>query len=93
MQVIFIPIENDEHALETYVKREHANWLMLKYGTENETCTRRLKRAYHVTTIPKLIIVQDDGTVLTYRGRKELEEYESGVLQAWKHDVQRRRSK
>lgn len=45
--------------------------------------SRELKYKYHVTTIPHVIVVKKDGTLITNSGKTEIEEIGVNVLVTW----------
>lgn len=44
---------------------------------------RELRYRYTITNIPNIVVVKNDGTVITANGRKEVEDIGVNVLVTW----------
>lgn len=83
-EIVFVSSDKTASDMETYMKRCHGDWLAVPFGCE---LIQELKNRYHVTAIPKLIVVTDDGDVVTAMARKEVTETEPKCFTPWAHAV------
>lgn len=83
-EIVFVSSDKTASDMETYMKQSHGDWLAVPFGNE---MIKQLKSRYHVTAIPKLIVVTDDGDVVTAVGRKEVTEQGPTCFTHWAHAV------
>lgn len=83
-EIVFVSSDKTASDMETYMKRCHGDWLAVPFGCE---LIQELKNRYHVTAIPKLIVVTDDGDVVTAMARKEVTETGPKCFTPWAHAV------
>ena len=83
-EIVFVSSDKTASNMETYMKQSHGDWLAVPFGNE---MIKQLKSRYHVTAIPKLIVVADDGDVVTAMGRKEVTEQGPRCFTQWAHAV------
>ena len=83
-EVVFVSSDKTATDMETYFKQSHGDWLAVPFGSE---MIQELKNRYHVTAIPKLIVVTDDGDVVTAMGRKEVTDSGPKCFTQWAHTV------
>ncbi|XP_075985805.1 nucleoredoxin-like protein 2 [Anticarsia gemmatalis] len=79
IEVINIPTdESKEDMLANY--HQQANWFTLQFG---DTMISLLTYMYGVTSIPHLMALRPDGTVISHNGLADFEEYGKNVLVSW----------
>ena len=83
-EIVFVSSDKTASDMETYFKQCHGDWLAVPFGNE---MVQELKNRYHVTAIPKLIVVTDDGDVVTAMGRKEVMDSGPKCFTQWAHAV------
>lgn len=83
-EIVFIPSDKTADDMDQYMKQCHGDWLAVPFGHE---LIKELKKRYHITAIPKVIVVTDDGEVVTSLGRKEVVENGPECYQQWAHAV------
>ena len=83
-EIVFVSSDKTAIDMEMYMKKCHGDWFAVPFGNE---MIKELKNRYHVTAIPKLIIVTDDGDVVTAMGRKEVAEQGPKCFTQWAHAV------
>ncbi|KAL5017232.1 hypothetical protein ScPMuIL_006821 [Solemya velum] len=70
-EVIFISFDKTKEDMEQYFVEMHGDWLALPFG---DPLIEKLKSQYDISSVPKLVVVRDDGEVLTMKGRKEVQD-------------------
>jgi len=83
-EVVFVSSDKCAEDLDTYMKESHGDWLAIPFGHD---MTRDLKTRYHITAIPKLVVVDDDGEVVTMTARREVTEIGPKCFKQWSHVV------
>ena len=83
-EVVFVSSDKTASDMDSYMKECHGDWLAVPFGSE---FIKDLKARYHITAIPKLIVVTDDGDVVTTMGRKEVTEIGPKCFTHWAHAV------
>lgn len=83
-EIVFVSSDKTASDMESYMKQCHGDWLAVPFGSE---MIQELKHRYHVTAIPKLIVVTDDGDVVTTMGRKEVTDQGPKCFTQWAHAV------
>lgn len=46
-------------------------------------CLRELKQRYEITAVPKLVIVKENGDVITDKGRKQIRDRGLACFRSW----------
>lgn len=83
-EVIFVSSDKSAEDMDRYMKESHGDWLALSFGNE---MIKELKTRYHITLIPKLVVIDDDGEVVTLMGRREVTENGPRCFKQWAHAV------
>ena len=83
-EIVFISSDKSAEDLDVYMKESHGDWLAVPFGHE---IIRELKTRYHITAIPKLVVVDDDGEVVTMTGRREVTDVGPKCFNQWFHVV------
>ena len=82
--IVFVSSDKTENDMDRYMKECHGDWLAVPFGHE---LIKELKKRYHITAIPKVVVITDDGSVVTVLGRKEIVENGPQCYQQWAHAV------
>uniref|UniRef100_A0A0N4ZI82 Thioredoxin domain-containing protein n=1 Tax=Parastrongyloides trichosuri TaxID=131310 RepID=A0A0N4ZI82_PARTI len=84
-EIIFVSFDRSAEDLESYVKSHHGHWLHLPYGSEH---IQSLAKKYGVSGIPALIVIKENGDVITKEGRSEVTSVSPKVALAnWKKSL------
>lgn len=83
-EVVFISSDKTEEDMLKYMNDLHGDWFAVPFGNE---MIAELKSRYHITAIPKLIVITDEGEVITERGRKEINDQGPDCYKSWAHTV------
>lgn len=79
IEVIYIPMDDtEEDSVKTY--ETQANWFTIKF---NDPLVTILKYMYSVTSIPHLLVMKIDGTVVSSNGILDLEQYGKNAIITW----------
>lgn len=70
VEVVFISSDRSNADMLKYMDESHGAWYAIKYG---DTFQQELKTKYGVSSIPTLIIIKRDGTVITANGRTDIQ--------------------
>lgn len=73
--VVFISYDKNEDEMEKYFRSKHRDWFALPF---DDPLKEELKIKYHVTAVPRFIVVHRDGEPITLKGRKEI--HDKGVI-------------
>ncbi|KAK6620627.1 hypothetical protein RUM43_010920 [Polyplax serrata] len=79
-EVIFVSSDRSAESHKTYFQT--MPWLGVPYS--DQECRRELASLYGVQGIPTLVIVDFDGTVITYDGRGEINDDPTGQMFPWR---------
>uniref|UniRef100_A0A1I7U458 Thioredoxin domain-containing protein n=1 Tax=Caenorhabditis tropicalis TaxID=1561998 RepID=A0A1I7U458_9PELO len=66
-EVLFISSDNNESEMNMYLQQYHGDWFHLVFGSEMGA---NLKQRLNIETIPSLIILKPNGTVIIYYGQR-----------------------
>ncbi|CAG9570666.1 unnamed protein product [Danaus chrysippus] len=79
IEVINVPMdETEEDMMKCY--EEQANWFTVKHS---DPVIPVLKYMYEVTSVPHLIVIQLDGSIVSRHGILDLEEYGKNAVITW----------
>ena len=79
-EIVFVSSDKSKESMVEYMKSSHGDWLAVPFGNK---AIPELKKQYNIASIPKLIIVNDQGVVLTSEGRKEVTEQGPNSFKKW----------
>ncbi|KAL4235597.1 Nucleoredoxin-like protein 2 [Mactra antiquata] len=74
-EVVFLSFDKNETEMEGYFRQAHRNWYVLPF---DDPFKDELKLKYNVTAVPKFIIINKDGEIISSKGRKEVQD--KGVI-------------
>ncbi|XP_008587857.1 PREDICTED: nucleoredoxin-like protein 2 [Galeopterus variegatus] len=63
-----------------FMRELHGAWPALPFHDRQR---RELKKRYNITALPKLVIVKQNGEVITHRGCKQIRERGLACFQTW----------
>uniref|UniRef100_A0A0N5BVN9 Thioredoxin domain-containing protein n=1 Tax=Strongyloides papillosus TaxID=174720 RepID=A0A0N5BVN9_STREA len=85
LEIVFVSFDRSEDDLNDYVKSHHGNWLHIPFGNE---FIQKLAKQYNVSGIPALIVINENGDVITKEGRGEVTSKPPKVVVSnWKKSV------
>nr|XP_003461886.1 nucleoredoxin-like protein 2 [Cavia porcellus] len=79
-EVVFVSADCSAQEMRDFMREQHGAWLALPF---HDPCRHELKQRYNVTTTPKLVIVKQNGEVITHKGRKQIRERGLACFQSW----------
>ncbi|XP_020039294.1 nucleoredoxin-like protein 2 [Castor canadensis] len=79
-EVVFVSADGSAQEMRDFMRQMHGAWLALPF---HDPYRHELKKRYNVTAIPKLVIVKQNGEVITHRGRKQIREQGLACFQSW----------
>ncbi|XP_053394735.1 nucleoredoxin-like protein 2 [Mercenaria mercenaria] len=74
-EVVFLSFDKTAEDMESYFRQKHRDWYALPF---DDPFKDELKAKYNVTAVPKFIIINKDGEVISLKGRKEVQD--KGVI-------------
>nr|XP_055063701.1 nucleoredoxin-like protein 2 [Misgurnus anguillicaudatus] len=79
-EIVFISSDKStEDMLEYYIDM-HGDWLALPWS---DPYKHELKKRYNITALPKLVIVKENGQVITDKGRKQIRDQGLACFRNW----------
>ncbi|VDK48155.1 unnamed protein product [Anisakis simplex] len=83
MEIIFVTADRNEKAMMDYYNDSHAKWLYIPFGNSH---IDMLWKKYGVRTMPTLIIIKPDGSVITRNGVSNVKRRKpTETLRQWKY--------
>ncbi|XP_032873617.1 nucleoredoxin-like protein 2 [Amblyraja radiata] len=79
-EIVFVSSDKSQADMESYIAAMHGDWLALPWKDQYKT---ELKKKYTITAIPKLVIVKQNGDVITDKGRKQIRAYGLACFRNW----------
>ncbi|XP_076462942.1 nucleoredoxin-like protein 2 [Babylonia areolata] len=79
-EVVFVSMDKSKEEMLDYYREKQGKWLALKYG---DPMKESLVEKFHVSVIPKLIVLRPDGEVITTKGRKDVQDKGLISFRAW----------
>ncbi|KAH7935699.1 hypothetical protein HPB52_012607 [Rhipicephalus sanguineus] len=70
IEVVFISSDRSNADMLKYMEESHGAWYAVKFG---DAFQQELKTKYGVSSIPTLIVIKRDGTVITANGRNDIQ--------------------
>lgn len=82
LEVVLISLDKNPAAQQKYMQKYKMPWL----ATENNSSTSKvLGQRYGIQSIPALIILAPDGSLITKEGRKAVEKRPQEAIRSWKN--------
>ncbi|XP_021345285.1 nucleoredoxin-like protein 2 [Mizuhopecten yessoensis] len=79
-EVVFVSCDKKEEDMASYYRESHGDWLVVPFGDQLQD---DLKTRFNITAVPKLIIVNNAGDVITLKGRKEIQDKGIVCFRTW----------
>lgn len=79
LEIVQVTLDKDEVNYSEYAP--HTPWLLIPF---KDPRILELKKKYRVTDVPKLIVLNRDGTVATGTGVEDVEREGTGALDKWR---------
>ncbi|XP_003279088.1 nucleoredoxin-like protein 2 isoform X1 [Nomascus leucogenys] len=79
-EVVFVSADGSSQEMLDFMRELHGAWLALPF---HDPYRHELRKRYNVTAIPKLVIVKQNGEVITNKGRKQIRERGLACFQNW----------
>lgn len=80
LEIVFVTSDRDLHAQIEYMRVAHGPWLTIAFGDPNIAI---LKRKYSVTSVPTLVMIRSDGTVIEAAARGAVQRDGARAFPAW----------
>ncbi|KAG2466719.1 nucleoredoxin-like protein 2 [Erpetoichthys calabaricus] len=79
-EIVFISADKNPEDMVEYMHEMHGDWLALPW---NDPFKNDLQKRYNITAFPKLVIVKENGEVITDKGRKQIREQGLACFRNW----------
>ncbi|XP_064477483.1 nucleoredoxin-like protein 2 [Ornithodoros turicata] len=79
-EVVFVSSDRSASDMLSYMKECHGDWQAVKYGDE---LAQKLKSLFGVSGIPMLVVVKEDGSVITKEGRNDVQTKGPAAFRDW----------
>ena len=79
-EVVFISSDRDSNSMYNYMKEMDMPWLALPFGDDHK---QALSKKYKVGSIPKLVIIDADGNLITENGRGDVTNHGDSAFSRW----------
>ncbi|RUS78973.1 hypothetical protein EGW08_013275 [Elysia chlorotica] len=80
LEIVFVSFDKTEEEMMEYYRNQHGDWLALKF---EDPLKSTLTEKYSISVIPKLIVIQPSGDVITSKGRKDVQDKGLVCMRAW----------
>ena len=79
-EIVFVSSDRDRNAMYSYMKEMDMAWLALPFGDDRKSI---LSRKFQVRGIPKLVIIDTEGNLITENGRGDVSRLGSRAFDQW----------
>ncbi|XP_068609475.1 nucleoredoxin-like protein 2 [Brachionichthys hirsutus] len=79
-EIVFISSDKSSDDMVEYYHALHGDWLALPWA---DGYKHVLKERFTITAVPKLVIVKQNGDLITDKGRKQIRDRGLSCFQAW----------
>ncbi|XP_007898188.1 nucleoredoxin-like protein 2 [Callorhinchus milii] len=79
-EIVFISSDKSIEDMLEYMQNMHGDWLALPWM---DPYKHELKNRYSITALPKLVIVKENGDVITDKGRKQIRDHGLSCFRNW----------
>jgi nucleoredoxin len=79
-EVVFVSSDRSKDAMFDYMEWGKMPWLAVKHQSDT---AEELKQRFEVSGIPKLVIIDDDGELLTSNGRGDIDRFGEEAYDKW----------
>ncbi|XP_061431260.1 nucleoredoxin-like protein 2 isoform X1 [Lethenteron reissneri] len=78
--LVLVSADDSEVDMRAAVRGGHRDWLAVPW---DDPLRLELRERYGVTSLPRLVIVRENGAVITARGRTQVRDWGSRAFQGW----------
>ena len=79
-EIVFVSSDRDSNAMYGYMKEMDMGWLALPFGDDHKPT---LSNKFQVRGIPKLVIIDAEGNLITENGRGDVSRLGSRAFEQW----------
>ncbi|XP_061119496.1 nucleoredoxin-like protein 2 [Conger conger] len=79
-EIVFISSDKSPEDMIEYYHDMHGDWLSLPWHDQYK---HDLQKKYNITAVPKLVIVKENGEVITEKGRKQIRDQGLACFRNW----------
>ncbi|KAM9306354.1 nucleoredoxin-like protein 2 [Pholidichthys leucotaenia] len=79
-EIVFVSSDKSTDDFIEYYHDMHGDWLALPWTDEYKNV---LKERYKITAVPRLVIVKENGDVITDKGRKQIRDQGLACFPSW----------
>lgn len=79
-EIVFISSDKSSDDMVEYYHDMHGDWLALPWTDDYK---HELRQRYKITAVPKLVIVKENGEVITDKGRKQIRDKGLACFRTW----------
>ncbi|XP_077981735.1 nucleoredoxin-like protein 2 [Glandiceps talaboti] len=79
-EVVFVSLDKTIQDMREYMSTVNADWPCVPFG---DPFRSELKKMYNVTFIPTLVVIKENGEVITEQGRKEVQNSGVHCFKSW----------
>ena len=80
-EIVFVSSDRDKAAMFEYMEEMEMPWLALPFGDSHKA---KLASMFHVSGIPKLVIIDENGKLVTEDGRGDVSKKGEDAFDKWK---------
>ncbi|XP_030625705.1 nucleoredoxin-like protein 2 [Chanos chanos] len=80
LEIVFISSDKSTEEMVEYYHDMHGDWLALPW---TDPFKHELKKRYKISAVPKLVIVKENGQVITDQGRKQIRDRGLACFRDW----------
>ncbi|VGO20378.1 thioredoxin family protein [Pontiella sulfatireligans] len=80
-EIVFVSSDRDKDSMFNYMKEMDMPWLALPFGDSHK---KELAEKFHVSGIPKLVIIDPQGNLITEDGRRDVSGHGDDAYAQWK---------
>merc|ERR1711963_692830 len=80
VEIIFVSGDQSPKAMYDYMKESHGDWFVVEHESK---LSDDLNEKFQVSGIPTLVVLKEDGTVVTKGGRGDVGNHGAGALEVW----------
>ena len=79
-EIVFVSSDHDSESMYNYMKEMDMPWLALEFDDDHKAA---LKNKYNVKGIPKLVIIDAEGKLITENGRGDVTDRGDSAFDGW----------
>jgi thiol-disulfide isomerase/thioredoxin len=80
-EIVFVSSDKEKAAMFEYMEEMEMPWLALPFGDSHKA---KLASKFHVSGIPKLVIIDENGNLITENGRGDVSKNGGDAFDGWK---------